>query len=74
MGASDWMVANLNMLGYYRVNYDMENWRKLLQTLQTSHEVPTTAKTIRKGRENTQHPSTNSVCERLECSQPLLPV
>ncbi|KAK2838304.1 hypothetical protein Q7C36_013118 [Tachysurus vachellii] len=35
---SDWLVANLDVLGYYRVNYDMENWRKLLHQLQTSHK------------------------------------
>uniref|UniRef100_A0AAR2IPJ4 Aminopeptidase n=1 Tax=Pygocentrus nattereri TaxID=42514 RepID=A0AAR2IPJ4_PYGNA len=35
---NDWIVANLNVLGYYRVNYDMDNWERLLSTLQTSHE------------------------------------
>lgn len=44
---SDWLVANLDVSGYYRVNYDMENWRKLLHNLQTSHKVPTTAETIK---------------------------
>lgn len=41
MVGSDWLVANLNVSGYYRVNYDMENWNKLLHLLQTAHEVPT---------------------------------
>ncbi|XP_017329198.1 alanyl (membrane) aminopeptidase b, tandem duplicate 1 [Ictalurus punctatus] len=38
MVGSDWLVANLNVSGYYRVNYDMENWNKLLHLLQTAHE------------------------------------
>lgn len=40
---SDWLVANLDVVGYYRVNYDMQNWKKLLDVLQSNHEVPTTA-------------------------------
>ncbi|KAI4898027.1 hypothetical protein NFI96_017466 [Prochilodus magdalenae] len=35
---SDWIVANLNVSGYYRVNYDMGNWDRLLTTLRTSHQ------------------------------------
>ncbi|XP_036423928.1 alanyl (membrane) aminopeptidase b [Colossoma macropomum] len=35
---NDWIVANLNVSGYYRVNYDMDNWERLLTTLRTSHE------------------------------------
>ncbi|XP_027016691.1 alanyl (membrane) aminopeptidase b, tandem duplicate 1 [Tachysurus fulvidraco] len=38
MVGSDWMVANLDVLGYYRVNYDRENWMKLINKLQTSHK------------------------------------
>ncbi|XP_072519094.1 alanyl (membrane) aminopeptidase b, tandem duplicate 1 [Salminus brasiliensis] len=33
---TDWVVANLNVSGYYRVNYDQQNWDRLLNTLQTS--------------------------------------
>lgn len=36
---SDWLLANLNVVGYYRVNYDTENWNKLLTTLETNHKV-----------------------------------
>uniref|UniRef100_A0A8B9KWU4 Aminopeptidase n=1 Tax=Astyanax mexicanus TaxID=7994 RepID=A0A8B9KWU4_ASTMX len=35
----EWVVLNLNVSGYYRVNYDEANWNRLLTTLQTSPEV-----------------------------------
>uniref|UniRef100_A0A671V0M6 Aminopeptidase n=1 Tax=Sparus aurata TaxID=8175 RepID=A0A671V0M6_SPAAU len=35
----DWVLANLNVVGYYRVNYDVNNWRKLLTALSTNHEA-----------------------------------
>ncbi|CAB1338739.1 unnamed protein product [Coregonus sp. 'balchen'] len=36
---SDWLLANLNVSGYYRVNYDMDNWERLLNQLTTDHTV-----------------------------------
>lgn len=39
MRTNEWLVANHNVTGYYRVNYDQANWEKLLDTLGTSHEV-----------------------------------
>ncbi|XP_030045538.1 aminopeptidase Ey [Microcaecilia unicolor] len=36
---SDWVLANINVEGYYRVNYDSGNRKKLLQQLQTNHLV-----------------------------------
>ncbi|MGH0164815.1 UNVERIFIED_CONTAM: hypothetical protein FKN15_047876 [Acipenser sinensis] len=32
--STDWVLANINCTGYYRVNYDTENWNRLLQQLQ----------------------------------------
>ncbi|XP_027882505.1 aminopeptidase N [Xiphophorus couchianus] len=37
-GASDWVLANLDVVGYYRVNYDAANWEKLLTALSIDHE------------------------------------
>lgn len=31
---SDWVILNLNMTGYYRVNYDRLGWKKLNQQLE----------------------------------------
>ncbi|XP_075898964.1 aminopeptidase Ey-like [Nelusetta ayraudi] len=33
-----WVLANVNLVGYYRVNYDDGNWVKLLNTLRDKHE------------------------------------
>ncbi|KAG9332345.1 hypothetical protein JZ751_015352 [Albula glossodonta] len=35
---SEWILANVNYTGYYRVNYDPENWGKLIQQLETDHQ------------------------------------
>ncbi|XP_050956314.1 aminopeptidase N-like [Labeo rohita] len=34
----EWVLANINVTGYYRVNYDNENWQRLLNVLQTSRQ------------------------------------
>ncbi|XP_039470375.1 aminopeptidase Ey-like [Oreochromis aureus] len=34
-----WVLANVNMVGYYRVNYDDGNWAKLLNVLQSNHQL-----------------------------------
>ncbi|XP_075715571.1 aminopeptidase N-like [Rhinoderma darwinii] len=31
-----WLLANINVTGYYRVNYDDGNWDRLLQQLNTN--------------------------------------
>ncbi|XP_069580456.1 aminopeptidase N-like [Brachyistius frenatus] len=36
---SEWVLANLDVVGYYRVNYDVNNWQKLLNALSTNHTV-----------------------------------
>ncbi|KAK1804645.1 hypothetical protein P4O66_020647, partial [Electrophorus voltai] len=37
--APEWLIANFNVSGYYRVNYDQKNWDRLLDILMSSHEV-----------------------------------
>ncbi|KAL6107369.1 uncharacterized protein ACO6RY_11025 [Pungitius sinensis] len=32
----EWILANVNCTGYYRVNYNSENWERLLTQLQTN--------------------------------------
>lgn len=34
-----WVLANLNVSGYYRVNYDSNNWERLLSLLNNNHKV-----------------------------------
>ncbi|XP_036399366.1 aminopeptidase N-like [Megalops cyprinoides] len=36
---ADWVLANLNVSGYYRVNYDIANWERLLNQLSVNHQV-----------------------------------
>lgn len=35
----DWVLANLNVVGYYRVNYDLGNWNRLVEVLSNNHTV-----------------------------------
>ncbi|XP_076590003.1 aminopeptidase N-like [Chaetodon auriga] len=34
-----WVLANINVTGYYRVNYDLGNWERLLIQLNSEHQV-----------------------------------
>ncbi|KAK7152126.1 hypothetical protein R3I94_008458 [Phoxinus phoxinus] len=34
-----WVLANINCTGFYRVNYDEENWNKLLMQLEKDHHM-----------------------------------
>lgn len=34
-----WVLANINVTGYYRVNYDLGNWERLFTQLNTNHKV-----------------------------------
>ncbi|XP_023669932.2 aminopeptidase N-like [Paramormyrops kingsleyae] len=36
---NEWILANVNCTGYYRVNYDPENWERLLRQLGTDHHM-----------------------------------
>ncbi|XP_077419547.1 aminopeptidase Ey-like [Vanacampus margaritifer] len=38
LGPDEWLVANINMTGYYRVNYDRQNWERLLAKLNSQHQ------------------------------------
>ncbi|XP_051975687.1 aminopeptidase Ey-like [Xyrauchen texanus] len=35
---NEWVLANINVVGYYRVNYDTDNWERLLNVLETSRK------------------------------------
>uniref|UniRef100_A0AAQ4S6F2 Aminopeptidase n=1 Tax=Gasterosteus aculeatus aculeatus TaxID=481459 RepID=A0AAQ4S6F2_GASAC len=35
----DWVLANLNVVGYYRVNYDLGNWNRLVEVLSNNHTL-----------------------------------
>jgi hypothetical protein len=34
-----WLLGNLNFMGYFRVNYDRENWLKIIDQLKRNHLV-----------------------------------
>ncbi|XP_036443065.1 aminopeptidase Ey-like isoform X2 [Colossoma macropomum] len=36
---SEWVLANVNVSGFYRVNYDSQNWQRLLSQLTSDHSV-----------------------------------
>ncbi|XP_004386516.2 thyrotropin-releasing hormone-degrading ectoenzyme [Trichechus manatus latirostris] len=35
----NWLLGNINQTGYFRVNYDLRNWRLLIEQLIRNHEV-----------------------------------
>lgn len=39
VSGEDWVLANTNVSGYFRVNYDDDNWDRLLSVLDTNHQV-----------------------------------
>lgn len=39
--SGEWILANVNCTGYYRVNYNPENWKRLLTQLETNKDVST---------------------------------
>uniref|UniRef100_A0A3B4XXH8 Alanyl aminopeptidase, membrane n=1 Tax=Seriola lalandi dorsalis TaxID=1841481 RepID=A0A3B4XXH8_SERLL len=41
LGVDEWLVANIDMRGFYRVNYDSDNWERLLTQLGSKHtDIP----------------------------------
>ncbi|KAK7913537.1 hypothetical protein WMY93_013748 [Mugilogobius chulae] len=36
---NDWVLANTNVSGYFRVNYDQGNWDRLLSLLNSNHQT-----------------------------------
>ncbi|XP_073692522.1 aminopeptidase N [Garra rufa] len=36
---NEWVLANLHVSGYFRVNYDLGNWERLLHQLESDHQV-----------------------------------
>ncbi|NXY01176.1 AMPN Aminopeptidase, partial [Pteruthius melanotis] len=39
LNSPSWLLVNLNVTGYFRVNYNQENWDQLLNQLGTNHEA-----------------------------------
>ncbi|NXB65721.1 AMPN Aminopeptidase, partial [Struthidea cinerea] len=39
LDSPSWLLLNLNVTGYFRVNYNQENWDQLLNQLGTDHKV-----------------------------------
>ncbi|XP_062469736.1 thyrotropin-releasing hormone-degrading ectoenzyme [Pezoporus occidentalis] len=36
---ASWLLGNINQTGYFRVNYDIRNWRLIINQLTRNHEV-----------------------------------
>ncbi|MCI4379249.1 hypothetical protein PGIGA_G00225670 [Pangasianodon gigas] len=34
-----WLLVNINCSGYYRVNYDEQNWNRLIKQLESAHDA-----------------------------------
>uniref|UniRef100_A0A3Q3ESM7 Aminopeptidase n=1 Tax=Labrus bergylta TaxID=56723 RepID=A0A3Q3ESM7_9LABR len=39
VSGEDWVLLNTNVSGFFRVNYDLQNWDRLLSLLNTDHQV-----------------------------------
>lgn len=39
VSVDDWYLANIHQFGFFRINYEAENWAKLIHQLNTDHEV-----------------------------------
>ncbi|XP_013790479.2 aminopeptidase N-like [Limulus polyphemus] len=38
-GPNDWLILNIQEVGYYRVNYDIHNWKLVINQLEKDHKV-----------------------------------
>ena len=36
---NNWIIGNIKHAGFYRVNYDANNWNELIKQLNTNHEL-----------------------------------
>ena len=39
MDDNTWLLGNINQTGYFRVNYDLQNWKLLIQQLHNNPQV-----------------------------------
>uniref|UniRef100_A0A3Q3N8H0 Thyrotropin-releasing hormone-degrading ectoenzyme n=1 Tax=Mastacembelus armatus TaxID=205130 RepID=A0A3Q3N8H0_9TELE len=39
MDENTWLLGNINQTGYFRVNYDLQNWKLLIQQLHTNPQI-----------------------------------
>lgn len=39
MDDHSWLLGNINQTGYFRVNYDLQNWKLLIHQLHDNHQV-----------------------------------
>ncbi|XP_041637312.1 thyrotropin-releasing hormone-degrading ectoenzyme-like [Cheilinus undulatus] len=39
MDDKTWLLGNINQTGYFRVNYDLQNWKLLIQQLHTNPQI-----------------------------------
>lgn len=39
MHENTWLLGNINQTGYFRVNYDLQNWKLLIQQLHNNPQV-----------------------------------
>lgn len=39
MDERSWLLGNINQTGYFRVTYDLHNWKLLIQQLHSNHQV-----------------------------------
>jgi hypothetical protein len=39
LDSDEFIIANLDMAGFYRVNYDENNWKLIIEQLANDHKV-----------------------------------